>query len=158
MKARTSTVTTTALTTIMTPLRTSTGVLAVSPSSASCSRCLTSSTTSCASSRAFSVIASRLPRFTGVTQRGDVGWVGMENERFTRRSSLAKLGGLVVAGLGGGALVSSEEAEGGNKAVETGAVSCVLTPELTEGPYYIAGEKVRRDIREGHDGTLLTLH
>jgi protocatechuate 3,4-dioxygenase beta subunit len=82
----------------------------------------------------------------------------MENERFTRRSSLAKLGGLVVAGLGGGALVSSEEAEGGNKAVETGAVSCVLTPELTEGPYYIAGEKVRRDIRESHPGTLLTLH
>jgi protocatechuate 3,4-dioxygenase beta subunit len=82
----------------------------------------------------------------------------MEIDRFTRRSSLAKLGGLVVAGLSGGALVSSEEAEGGNKAVETGAVSCVLTPELTEGPYYIAGEKVRRDIREGHPGTLLTLH
>ena len=82
----------------------------------------------------------------------------MENDRFTRRSSLAKLGGLVVAGLGGSALASSEEAEGGNKAVETGAVSCVLTPELTEGPYYIAGEKVRRDIREGHAGTLLTLH
>jgi protocatechuate 3,4-dioxygenase beta subunit len=82
----------------------------------------------------------------------------MEDERFTRRNSLARIGGLVVAGLGGGALVSSEEAEGGNKAVETGAVSCVLTPELTEGPYYIAGEKVRRDIREGHRGTLLTLH
>jgi protocatechuate 3,4-dioxygenase beta subunit len=82
----------------------------------------------------------------------------MENERFTRRRSLARLGGLVVAGIGGGALVSSEEAEGGNKAVETGAVSCVLTPELTEGPYYIAGEKVRRDIRENHPGTLLTLH
>jgi protocatechuate 3,4-dioxygenase beta subunit len=82
----------------------------------------------------------------------------MESERFTRRSSLARLGGLVAAGLGGGSLVSSEEAESGNKAVETGAVSCVLTPELTEGPYYIAGEKVRRDIREGHPGTLLTLH
>jgi protocatechuate 3,4-dioxygenase beta subunit len=82
----------------------------------------------------------------------------MESERFTRRNSLARIGGLVVAGLGGGALVSSEDAEGGNKAVETGAVSCVLTPELTEGPYYIAGEKVRRDIREGHRGTLLTLH
>jgi protocatechuate 3,4-dioxygenase beta subunit len=80
----------------------------------------------------------------------------METDRFTRRSSLAKLGGLVAAGLGGRALVSTE-AEGGNKAVESGAVSCVLTPELTEGPYYIAGEKVRRDIREGHPGTLLTL-
>jgi protocatechuate 3,4-dioxygenase beta subunit len=63
----------------------------------------------------------------------------------------------VVAGLGGGALTSSG-AEGGNKAVESGAVACVLTPELTEGPYYIAGEKVRRDIREGHPGTLLTLN
>jgi protocatechuate 3,4-dioxygenase beta subunit len=81
----------------------------------------------------------------------------METDRFTRRSSLARLGGLLVAGLGGGALTSSE-AEGGNKAVESGAVSCVLTPELTEGPYYIAGEKVRRDIREGHPGTLLTLN
>ena len=80
----------------------------------------------------------------------------METDRFTRRNSLARLGGLVVAGLGGRALVSSE-AEGGNRAVESGAVSCVLTPELTEGPYYIAGEKVRRDIREGHRGTLLTL-
>jgi protocatechuate 3,4-dioxygenase beta subunit len=30
-------------------------------------------------------------------------------------------------------------------------------PELTEGPYYIDGEKLRRDIREGHRGTLLTL-
>jgi protocatechuate 3,4-dioxygenase beta subunit len=81
----------------------------------------------------------------------------METDRFTRRSSLARLGGLVVAGLGGGAL-TSVEAEGGNKAIESGAVSCVLTPELTEGPYYIAGEKIRRDIREGHPGTLLTLH
>src|SRR5262249_59207019 len=49
------------------------------------------------------------------------------------------------------------EAAAGNKAVASGLVTCVLTPELTEGPYYIAAEKVRRDIREGHPGTLLTL-
>ncbi len=79
-------------------------------------------------------------------------------EPITRRSSLAKLGGLVVAAAGGSALLGAGSAEGGNKAVETGAVQCVLTPELTEGPYYIAGEKLRRDIREGHPGTLLTLH
>jgi protocatechuate 3,4-dioxygenase beta subunit len=78
-------------------------------------------------------------------------------DRFTRRGSLAKLGGLVAATVGGRALLGADEAEGGNKAVETGVVTCVLTPELTEGPYYIAGEKVRRDIREGHPGTLLTL-
>jgi protocatechuate 3,4-dioxygenase beta subunit len=33
----------------------------------------------------------------------------------------------------------------------------VLTPEQTEGPYYIAGEKVRRDITEGRAGTPLLL-
>jgi len=82
----------------------------------------------------------------------------MEMDRFTRRGSLAKLGGLVAATVGGRALLGADEAEGGNKAVETGVVTCVLTPELTEGPYYIAGEKVRRDIREGHPGTLLTLN
>ena len=79
-------------------------------------------------------------------------------DRFTRRGSLARLGGLVAATVGGRALLGAGEAEGANKAVETGVVTCVLTPELTEGPYYIAGEKVRRDIREGHPGTLLTLN
>src|SRR5436305_12884506 len=78
------------------------------------------------------------------------------DEPITRRGSLARLGALVAAAAGGSALFS-EAAEGGNKAVETGAVQCVLTPELTEGPYYIAGEKLRRDIREGHAGALLTL-
>jgi len=79
------------------------------------------------------------------------------DEPITRRRSLAKLGGFVFAAAGGSALLGTSGAEGGNKAVETGAVQCVLAPELTEGPYYIAGEKVRRDIREGHPGTLLTL-
>jgi protocatechuate 3,4-dioxygenase beta subunit len=79
------------------------------------------------------------------------------DEPITRRGSLAKLGGFVVAAAGGSALLGTSGAEGGNKAVETGAVQCVLAPELTEGPYYIAGERVRRDIREGHPGTLLTL-
>jgi protocatechuate 3,4-dioxygenase beta subunit len=77
-------------------------------------------------------------------------------EPITRRGSLAKLGGLVVAAAGGGSLLAGP-AEGGNKAIETGLVQCILTPELTDGPYYIAGEKVRRDIRDGHPGTLLTL-
>ena len=78
------------------------------------------------------------------------------DEPITRRGSLARLGGLLAAAAGGSALFS-EAAEGGNKAVETGAVQCVLTPELTEGPYYIAGEKLRRDIRDGHPGALLAL-
>ena len=76
---------------------------------------------------------------------------------YTRRGTLAKLGGLVVAAAGGRALLETDEANAGNKAVESGAVTCVLTPELTEGPYYISGEKVRRDVRDGHPGTQLTL-
>ena len=80
----------------------------------------------------------------------------MTNDTFTRRSTLAKLGGVLLAAAGGRALLAPE-AQGGNRAVETGAVQCVLTPELTEGPYYIDGEKLRRDIREGHPGSLLTL-
>ena len=55
-------------------------------------------------------------------------------------------------------MLTAGDAEGGNPAVEAGVVSCVLTPELTEGPYYIAGEKVRRDITEGKPGTRLMLH
>ncbi|KAF8335880.1 Intradiol ring-cleavage dioxygenase [Cantharellus anzutake] len=35
--------------------------------------------------------------------------------------------------------------------------TCVLTPEVTEGPYYIKNELVRRDIREGQPGVPLIL-
>src|SRR3954449_9870267 len=76
-------------------------------------------------------------------------------EKLTRRSSLTRLGAFVAAAAGGGAML--DRAPSGNAAIESGAVQCVLTPELTEGPYYIAGEKLRRDIRDGHPGTLLTL-
>lgn len=38
-----------------------------------------------------------------------------------------------------------------------GLVRCVLTPEQTEGPYYVDGEKLRRDIREGRPGLKLSL-
>ena len=36
-------------------------------------------------------------------------------------------------------------------------MTCVLTPELTEGPYYIPNEKLRRNITDGHPGTTLIL-
>jgi len=80
----------------------------------------------------------------------------MTDDTFTRRSTLARFGGLLAAAVGGRALLPGA-AEGGNLAVETGAVSCVLSPEMTEGPYYIAREKLRLDIREGHRGALLSL-
>ncbi len=84
------------------------------------------------------------------------------DERLTRRRTITRFGGLVAASLGAASLEattpdSSEGAGNGPAAVAAGLVTCVLTPESTEGPYYIDGKKVRRDIREGRPGVRLTL-
>src|SRR5438270_5276760 len=75
-------------------------------------------------------------------------------DRLTRRGSLLTLGGFVAAAFGWSA---SESAGAGPSAVATGLVTCVLTPEQTEGPYYVANAHVRRNITEGRPGTPLTL-
>ena len=77
-------------------------------------------------------------------------------ERFTRRRLLYRAAGLAVAGSAPAAW-QVEEAGAGPRAVASGAVTCVLSPELTEGPYYLRGEAVRRDITEGKPGTPLRL-
>ena len=74
-------------------------------------------------------------------------------EKLTRRGSLVGFGGFVVGLLGWKAAEPSD----GPAAVASGAVSCVLAPEQTEGPYYIADEKLRRDITEGRPGVPLLL-
>jgi protocatechuate 3,4-dioxygenase beta subunit len=77
----------------------------------------------------------------------------------TRRSTLLRLGGLAGAVVGGSAwaLGTTDEAGAGPAAVASGLVSCVLTPEMTEGPYYLDGDRVRRDMREGKPGVPLTV-
>jgi protocatechuate 3,4-dioxygenase beta subunit len=84
----------------------------------------------------------------------------MESARVTRRDSLAKLGGLLAALAGGGAwqAVSADARTDGPAGVASGAVKCVLTPELTEGPFYISGERIRRNITDGRPGAALKLH
>jgi len=52
---------------------------------------------------------------------------------------------------------AAASAGSGPAAVAAGLVSCVLSPELTEGPYYLEGDKLRKDIREGRPGVLLDL-
>jgi protocatechuate 3,4-dioxygenase beta subunit len=80
----------------------------------------------------------------------------MDGDRISRRGALSKLGGLAAVAFG--ASMWKSDAEGaGPEAVATGLVTCVLTPEQTEGPYYVSGEKVRRNITEGRPGTALTL-
>ena len=72
----------------------------------------------------------------------------MESARFSRRDWLAQAGGLIALVLAGGWRPSSSQAA---------AVSCVLTPEQTQGPYYIPNEALRRNITEGRPGTPLEL-
>ena len=64
-------------------------------------------------------------------------------ERFTRQRLL----GFAAVGLGAAAW-PVEEAGAGPNAVASGAVTCVLSPEMTEGPYYLPREAVRRNITE----------
>jgi protocatechuate 3,4-dioxygenase beta subunit len=80
----------------------------------------------------------------------------MEGSKLTRRGSLVGFGGLLAGLLGW----KARDAGAGPAGVASGAVSCVLTPEQTEGPYYIDGEKLRRDVTEGRPGVplLLRLH
>src|SRR5262245_39374192 len=82
-----------------------------------------------------------------------------DHDRHTRRSSLLKLGGLAGALVGGSAwaLETTDDADAGPRAVASGLVSCVLSPEMTEGPFYLDGDKVRRDMREGKPGVPLTV-
>src|SRR5947209_4020674 len=58
----------------------------------------------------------------------------------------------------GGAAVSALGLAGLKPEPATGTpVSCILTPEQTEGPYYIAGEKLRRNITDGRPGASMLL-
>src|SRR5262245_11988748 len=77
--------------------------------------------------------------------------------RLTRRRSLLGFGGLVAGGLAVAGWEALAPPGGGPAGVASGAVSCVLAPEQTEGPFYIPNERVRRDITEGKPGAPLAL-
>ena len=91
--------------------------------------------------------------------RVDVGRGGFE-EAVSRRRFLALAGGAgltaVLAGCTGGGGGEAGTTTAGPASATTGtggtAPDCVLTPELTEGPYYLDLDLVRRDITEGRDG------
>jgi protocatechuate 3,4-dioxygenase beta subunit len=75
--------------------------------------------------------------------------------RLTRREVVAAGGALglgaslYLAGRGGG--------EGALAAVAAATGACTLTPELTDGPYYIDDHLMRSDIREDRPGVVLDL-
>jgi protocatechuate 3,4-dioxygenase beta subunit len=90
-------------------------------------------------------------------------------ELLNRRQAIGLLAGIgagvVAAACGGGSSSKSASstttrttsAGASGPTSSTTAAACVLTPEVTEGPYYIDLDNVRRDITEGKDGTPLDL-
>ena len=71
----------------------------------------------------------------------------------TRRRLLRDVTGAGVGAVGVGLIargVPMEEAD-------AAAPSCVLSPEVTEGPYYLDLDRIRRDITEGKAGLRLDL-
>jgi protocatechuate 3,4-dioxygenase beta subunit len=81
----------------------------------------------------------------------------MTDSRLTRRGSLIRLGGFLATAVGAAGLKIETSDGAGPAAVASGDVTCVLTPEQTEGPYYIANEALRRNITDGRPGTPLLL-
>ena len=80
-----------------------------------------------------------------------------EDTRISRRDSLLRLGGLLAGAATAGAWKVADSASAGPAGVASGAVSCVLAPEQTEGPYFLDDQRIRRNITEGKPGVPLTL-
>src|SRR5262245_32117231 len=79
-------------------------------------------------------------------------------EKLTRRQTLG-IAGAAGAGLvlGGGAKALTGLTGDDDVSAAMVAKSCKLTPEVTEGPFYVDLDKIRRDITEGQTGVPLTL-
>jgi hypothetical protein len=75
------------------------------------------------------------------------------DRRLTRRQTLGiagAAGSAVVLGGGGAKLLSQMAEEPDEVTAATAAKSCKLTPEVTEGPFYVALDKIRGDITAAH--------
>jgi hypothetical protein len=85
--------------------------------------------------------------------------VSREELRLTRRRLLVWAGGAGFAALlpGCGEEGSGAAAPAAATGGSSTAPACVLTPELTEGPFYLDLDLVRRDITEGRAGKPLRL-
>ena len=86
-----------------------------------------------------------------------------------RRQALGALGaiglGAVAAACSSGKTTSNAASTAASSSGTTGAASsssvaasCILTPEVTEGPFYLDINDVRQDITEGRAGSPLALH
>ncbi len=79
-----------------------------------------------------------------------------------RRNAIGKIGFAGVALLAGsrcgdGTSTAPSESTGTTSGTTSSSAACVLTPTLTEGPFYFDAGRIRRDITEGRPGTPLLL-
>jgi protocatechuate 3,4-dioxygenase beta subunit len=90
---------------------------------------------------------------------GEPGAFGIVDVLASRRALLAA-GAVTAAGVGAGklgVLAQDSAATPGSDTASTTANACVLTPELTEGPYFLDGDLIRQDITDARPGAPLKL-
>lgn len=96
----------------------------------------------------------------------------MSHDRISRRRALTILAGASLGAVAAACSRGSDSPSGSGETSSSGAggstsspasaapaaqTDCVLTPEMTEGPFYLDLNMIRRDITEGKPGTPLTL-
>lgn len=78
-----------------------------------------------------------------------------------RRRALLLFGtvglGAVATACGGGSSTDSSGSRATGSSTSDRAADCTLSPESTEGPFYLDGDLVRSDITDGRPGAPLTL-
>ena len=82
-------------------------------------------------------------------------------QQFSDRRTALKTGVGAIVGAGamasGWRLVAAQDASAGATPASPTNDICVLTAEMTEGPYYLSGDLIRKDITEGRAGVPLKL-
>jgi protocatechuate 3,4-dioxygenase beta subunit len=74
----------------------------------------------------------------------------------TRRRLLRDLTGAGI-GVAGAGVLGHELLGGDTEVADAATPSCTLSPEVTQGPYYLDLDKIRRDVTEGKSGLRLDL-
>jgi protocatechuate 3,4-dioxygenase beta subunit len=86
----------------------------------------------------------------------------LQSERLDRRQALGALGALGLGAVatacsGGNKTPAAAKTTASGSSASGSAAACTLTPEATEGPFYLDINDVRQDITEGKAGAPLAL-
>jgi protocatechuate 3,4-dioxygenase beta subunit len=79
------------------------------------------------------------------------------NDILASRRAVLAAGAAVAAGAGAGKMGVFAQDNGSTPGTTGAANACVLTPELTEGPYFLDGDLIRQDITDARPGAPLKL-